>query len=460
MPDIFLSYAHEDQEAARRLAAALERKGWSVWWDTELLPGQEFSGVIKDALLDSSCVVVLWSTHSITAERPWVRAEAQLGHRKGVLVQATIGELEPPLPFNAYHSVDIAPWLQSGSRGEFERLIRGIEEKLAQRTAAPPNATTAAPTHRSFFWLFLLVLGLLGLSIAVGITLRRSALPPIVTVFSILAIAYCVYWLFKTAEDTLDREIVQSISRYMQGLEPDEHVKNVPAGFLAAFDAVFGPRMWSWKRILRSAGASVIGVMLFGVMVLSTHSELRRMFFVHASGGFLSGLDTLYRELFVPVFLTLNLVPDFVSLAESRTVIKWMAQTPSIAVVPLLALDLVFTLLIFAIPLALWWGSPSKALQNVLECLFLPVRMGEQSNVNIWYVRIFLFTTLLTSIWVWLYALSGLFVRGTGLFEKDVAIVARWFRKDQPLRALGLISSLIMAFGLVCFIAVSGGIRL
>jgi hypothetical protein len=33
MNDIFISYASEDKGRAQTLARALERKGWSVWWD-------------------------------------------------------------------------------------------------------------------------------------------------------------------------------------------------------------------------------------------------------------------------------------------------------------------------------------------------------------------------------------------------------------------------------------------
>jgi len=33
MSDIFISYKREEQPIARKLADALDREGWSVWWD-------------------------------------------------------------------------------------------------------------------------------------------------------------------------------------------------------------------------------------------------------------------------------------------------------------------------------------------------------------------------------------------------------------------------------------------
>jgi hypothetical protein len=36
MADIFISYKREEQPVAKKLADALQKKGWSVWWDPEV----------------------------------------------------------------------------------------------------------------------------------------------------------------------------------------------------------------------------------------------------------------------------------------------------------------------------------------------------------------------------------------------------------------------------------------
>ncbi len=38
MADIFLSYASADRDWAKRLAAVLAGRGWSVWWDRTISP--------------------------------------------------------------------------------------------------------------------------------------------------------------------------------------------------------------------------------------------------------------------------------------------------------------------------------------------------------------------------------------------------------------------------------------
>src|SRR5436305_164877 len=61
MGDIFVSYASEDREYAKRIAATLEHRGCSVWWDRAIPIGMTFDEVIERALDETRCVVVLWS---------------------------------------------------------------------------------------------------------------------------------------------------------------------------------------------------------------------------------------------------------------------------------------------------------------------------------------------------------------------------------------------------------------
>jgi adenylate cyclase len=75
--DVFISYARIDRPFARRLADALEARGWSVWWDhRSLRGGQHFDRVIEEAIRDARVVVVVWSKASF--ESGWVRDEATL----------------------------------------------------------------------------------------------------------------------------------------------------------------------------------------------------------------------------------------------------------------------------------------------------------------------------------------------------------------------------------------------
>ena len=78
-PDVFLSYSREDQATARRFAEALEREGFSVWWDQTLHSGEAYDKVTEKALREAKAVVVLWSKAAVDSR--WVRAEATQADR-------------------------------------------------------------------------------------------------------------------------------------------------------------------------------------------------------------------------------------------------------------------------------------------------------------------------------------------------------------------------------------------
>ena len=111
MARIFLSYASEDRDRARELAADLEALGWAVWWDHKLQAGKTFAGVIESEIKRSDCVLVLWSQASITSR--WVRDEANEGLERGVLVPVLIDAVAPPMGFRSIHAANLV-----GYRGD------------------------------------------------------------------------------------------------------------------------------------------------------------------------------------------------------------------------------------------------------------------------------------------------------------------------------------------------------
>jgi TIR domain len=108
MSDIFLSYSREDAKVAKRLAEMLETQGWSVFWDRRIPAGKSWRDVIRGAIADARCVVVLWSQHSVCSD--WVVEEADAGLRRRVLIPALIQTVEPPLGFGSIHAADLSAW--------------------------------------------------------------------------------------------------------------------------------------------------------------------------------------------------------------------------------------------------------------------------------------------------------------------------------------------------------------
>ena len=124
MSDIFLSYKSEDSEKAQKIAEAIEKKGYTVWWDRIIPPGRNFDDVIEEELDEAKCVVVLWSEKSIKAK--WVKTEASEGDRRGILVPVLIEDVRPPLAFRLMEAAKLKDWDGTSLHHEFDLLIQSV----------------------------------------------------------------------------------------------------------------------------------------------------------------------------------------------------------------------------------------------------------------------------------------------------------------------------------------------
>lgn len=122
MSDIFISYASEDRERVKSLAQALERKGWSVWWDRRIPTGRSFDEVIEEALDASKSVVVVWTPASVKSQ--WVKAEAREGLRRGVLFPLMLlEEVKIPLEFRGVQIAHLMEWQPEQEHPGFDQFI-------------------------------------------------------------------------------------------------------------------------------------------------------------------------------------------------------------------------------------------------------------------------------------------------------------------------------------------------
>jgi hypothetical protein len=65
--DVFISYAHDDQDFARKLSDELNRKNFSVWLDREAIePGENWQNDLQQALDSSEWFVFLLSSTSLS----------------------------------------------------------------------------------------------------------------------------------------------------------------------------------------------------------------------------------------------------------------------------------------------------------------------------------------------------------------------------------------------------------
>lgn len=142
MSDVFISYSREDQEVVRRLAEAVKRQGYDVWWDDQLPPHLSYGDVIAQKVGGAQAAIVVWSAHAIQSE--WVRAEADMARNQKKLIQTSIDGRDPPMPFNQLHYVSLADWDGSEDHPGWSKVKESLAA-LCGRPGAEANVAAAAP---------------------------------------------------------------------------------------------------------------------------------------------------------------------------------------------------------------------------------------------------------------------------------------------------------------------------
>src|SRR5919112_1344677 len=74
MADVFVSYARPNASIAKRIASALRKRGYEIWFDEKLPAHRDYSEVIATELDHAAAVLVLWSEAATQSQ--WVRSEA------------------------------------------------------------------------------------------------------------------------------------------------------------------------------------------------------------------------------------------------------------------------------------------------------------------------------------------------------------------------------------------------
>ena len=138
MADIFVSYSRQDRARVAPLVAALEAQGWSVWWDPDIAPGEEFDSLISRELDQARSLIVVWSPQSVDSR--WVRGEARDAADRGVLVPVRFDNARLPIDFRALHATDLDDWNEDRKHPAFLALCKALEAKLGAGTHAVAEA--------------------------------------------------------------------------------------------------------------------------------------------------------------------------------------------------------------------------------------------------------------------------------------------------------------------------------
>lgn len=128
MAEVFISYSRQDRDAAEAIARELQQLGVEVWWDHDLLGGDDYRQRISKLLERTQAAIVIWSRRSVDSQ--WVMSEAAAARERKVLVPVTIDGAQPPIDFRGLHTTDLVSWVP-GDRLP-QALLRSVSERLGR----------------------------------------------------------------------------------------------------------------------------------------------------------------------------------------------------------------------------------------------------------------------------------------------------------------------------------------
>jgi hypothetical protein len=248
-----------------------------------------------------------------------------------------------------------------------------------------------------------------------------------------------LWFMFEKAERVLSEESREKVVGWMAQSDFKGTFSSIPDQFASLFDRVFGERHLTWSCFWRSSVASIFAVWIVTLLWAIPHPPSSL-----ATGLLLFAGITAFAVIF-------NLIPDYLSLLETRFVLAGLQRSRRVA--GLLLADLCATAALgflgsLLVRLLAGFG-PTQTLDYVWETVTLQFLVhvgGTGADSYVMPLGIFFYSTFLTSVWLWLYSASVLVSRilvrlggGVGFLLKITDV------EKQPFRSMGFTSVVIVS---------------
>lgn len=245
--------------------------------------------------------------------------------------------------------------------------------------------------------------------------------------------------LFDRAESVVNKDTKVAVSKWLKNVQLPS-TESWPVTFQVIFRRVFGEKHFSFKCIGMSVLASAAFIAIFLALWVAVHPDKGFEFFSNSTGWI--------AVLFVAALI--NLLPDYISLLETRIILTFLAKKTSYKWITILLIaDFLFTGLVFFVGFSFcglvlgtsdFWGILTTGLV-----------MDSPENINV-SLGPFIYSTYATSIWLWLYVISGSVSKinmfGNLSIQKFKSIIDI---DEKPIRSLGFISMLLVS---ICYLAI------
>src|SRR5262249_35731783 len=142
MPQMMLSHSRDNRQFVDKLAIALRKRGLDIWYDCDLRPGDDFRKEIRQQIITSPSVLVVWSKSACHSK--WVPAEADLADSHNKLLQVISEPCDLPLPFGNKNYTDLTGWNGDPFADEMNRIVAAAGHLIERASSRSSNQDVAA----------------------------------------------------------------------------------------------------------------------------------------------------------------------------------------------------------------------------------------------------------------------------------------------------------------------------
>ncbi len=129
--DIFISYKREEYQRVDQLAGILREIGLNVWHDASLVSGDAWQIRIDERAHACRALVLCWTKPA--GKSKYVKREAQIGAKRGVLLPVQFGPSKLPFGYRRLNFADMSDWNGEVTHPGIRKLVGGIQKLVPDR---------------------------------------------------------------------------------------------------------------------------------------------------------------------------------------------------------------------------------------------------------------------------------------------------------------------------------------
>jgi len=263
--------------------------------------------------------------------------------------------------------------------------------------------------------------------------------------------------IFRIMEDTTTPDAKRKVADWIKSIATksvSQTVVESPRWFVEAFDRIFGDRHLTLRCFSRSCVASILAVSVMAIVSVVLNPSSWHLYFS------LKGIRGIFIILLCASIL--NLVLDYISLLETRLILRRVAHAGTKKLIVFLVLDVIITGGIFFYGvgwiLSMLWRVTGDPESNFFGFLLVFVT-GWIFDDPLYIGSIFFYSTYFTSVWFYLFVASSIATK----FLYSLGRVGNWVMvwldvEEKPFQSMGIIvvGLLTLAFAIYAIMGAVG----